>query len=182
MRRGIVAGLVVASVLAHATAAAQMMQPSGIRSADSELAGIGRSKWTFGPLAPHVVDAGKRTVSSLAFSAVFMGFGLGIDRLNAAQCNSKTICSIHNPVQAGTGFAFLGALVGGVRPVLHSKCTSTGRALFGILGATVGISAASVIADERMLTAKNGDPATWKTMGSALAGLSLGTGIVTAIC
>ena len=147
-----------------------------------EFAGIGRVKWEFGRMGPHVADAGKRTISALAISTLFMGFGLGIDRLNAAQCNSKSICSIHNPVQAGTGFAFLGALVGGVGPVLHTKCTRSGRALLGILGATIGISAASAISGERMLTAKNGDPATWKTMGSALAGLSLGTGIVTAIC
>lgn len=182
MRRWIVAGFVIASALAQKTAASQAMEAYGIRSAEIESAGIGFGKWSFGPLRPHVVDAGRRSVTSLMFSTIFMGLGLGIDRLNAAQCNSKTICSIHNPVQAGTGFAFLGALVGGVGREYHSKCTRAGRAMLGILGASIGISTASLITDARMLTARNGDPATWKVMGSALAGLSLGTGVVTAIC
>ena len=182
MRRWIVVGLVFASALASRTAAAQAMEPVGFRSADMEYAGIGRNKWTFGPMGPHVADAGKRSIAALVYSTVFMGFGLGIDRLNAAQCSSRSICGLHNPVQAGTGFAFLGALVGGVGRDYHSKCTRSGRALLGVLGATVGISAASAIVNERMLTARPGDAATWKTMGSALAGLSLGTGIATAIC
>jgi hypothetical protein len=79
-------------------------------------------------------------------------------------------------------FAFLGALSTATGPQLSSKCNRSGRAIFGILGAVVGVSAAGAIADVRLLNASTFDPATIRTMSTGLLGLGIGTGVVTAIC
>lgn len=137
--------------------------------------------WSFGPVKPHLVDAAKRTAYSFAGGAIFMALGLGVDQLNASQCR-RTACGSHNPVQTGLSFAFLGAVSAGTRPQLSSRCNRSGRAVFGILGAVVGAAAASAIADVRLLNAGTFEPATIRTMSAGLLGLSIGTGVVTAIC
>jgi hypothetical protein len=140
-----------------------------------------QKKWEFGPVKPHLQDAGVRSVYAFAVGAAFMGLGLGIDGINKSNCGAVQ-CFDGNPVQAGVGFAFLGTLVGGTGPTLRSKCTRSGRAILGIAGAAIGATAAGAIMNVRLFNARNGDPATIRTMGTGLVGLSLGTGIATAIC
>jgi len=111
-----------------------------------------------------------------------MAVGLGFDQLNALQCSGTVVCSSRNTVQTGLSFAFLGAVSAATRPQLSSKCNRSGRAIFGILGALVGVSAASAIADVKLLNAGTFQPATFRTMSTGLLGLSIGTGVVTAIC
>ena len=110
-----------------------------------------------------------------------MAVGLGVDQLNASQCRRRA-CGSHNPVQTGMTFAFLGALSAGTSPQLSSKCNRSGRAILGIAGAVAGVSVAASIADVRLLDANTLDPATFRTMSAGLLGLSIGTGVVTAIC
>ncbi len=140
-----------------------------------------QQKWKFGPVKPHVQDAGLRSAYAFAAGAVFMGLGLGIDAINKSNCGAVQ-CFDGNPVQAGIGFAFLGTLMGGTGPTLHSKCTRSGRAILGIAGAAIGATTAGAIMNVRLFDARNGDPATIRTMGTGLIGMSLGTGIATAIC
>lgn len=111
-----------------------------------------------------------------------MAIGLGFDKLNALQCTGATVCSSRNTVQTGLSFAFLGAVSAATRPQLSSKCNRSGRAIFGILGAVIGVSAASTIADVRLLNAGTLQPATFRTMSTGLLGLSIGAGVATAIC
>ena len=166
------------------SAASQALTPYAVRSApvlnapDAIAVGPG---WTFGPTKPHLVDAVMRTGYGLVGGVIFMGFGLGIDRLNNAQCNKNTICPA-NPVQTGVSFAFLGALGGATGPKLSSKCGRSLRAIFGLIGEVIGVTVASKVAGVPMLTAQRGEPATFKTMSSALLGLSAGAGVASAIC
>lgn len=140
-----------------------------------------QQKWKFGPVKPHLQDAGLRSAYAFAAGAVFMGLGLGIDAINKSPCGAVQ-CFDGNPVQAGIGFAFLGTIVGGTGPTLRSKCTRSGRAILGIAGAAIGVTAAGAIMNVRLFDARDDDPATIRTMGTGLIGMSLGTGIVTAIC
>lgn len=151
-----------------------------VRGAIAE-SGASAGGWSFGPAKPHLVDAAKRTAYGFTGGAIFMALGLGVDRVNASQCR-RTACGSRNPVQTGLAFAFLGAVSAGTRPQLSSKCNRSGRAIFGIVGAVVGVSAASAIADVRLLNASTFEPATFRTMSAGLLGLSIGTGVVTAIC
>lgn len=141
-----------------------------------------RQKWTFGPLWPHVEDAGKRTAFGIAGGAVFMMAGLGIDKLNSSTCSGGAACFNGNPVQTGISFAFLGVLFGSAPPQLHSKCTRSGRALLGMVGGIIGTSIAGNVVDSRMFGAHREERATWKTMGGGLLGMSLGAGIASSIC
>jgi hypothetical protein len=141
-----------------------------------------RAPWTFGPLWPHVEDAGKRTAYAVAFGALFMGAGLGIDKLNNSSCSGGAACFAGNPVQTGISFAFLGVLMGSSAPMLHSKCTRSGRAMLGIVGGILGTAVAGSIVDSKMFGAHRDEPATWKVMGGGLLGMSAGAGIATAIC
>jgi hypothetical protein len=143
-----------------------------------------RPRWTFGPLWPHVEDAGKRTALGFGLGAAFMGLGLGMERVSRMQCtgNGNGPCFTGNQVQAGIGWAFLGTLTGATNPLLHSKCTRSGRAVLAIVGAVVGTSVAGTIVDSKMFHAPRGEPATFRTMGSGLLGMSAGAGIAAAIC
>src|SRR6185436_1089138 len=144
------AALMVLLLLSAAgSAGAQQRQPLGAR------------------IKPAAVDAVKRTGWATAMGTVLMAFGLGMDRLNRAQCGSNQICN-GNAVQAGASFAFLGALLGATGGQYHSNCSRSARAIFGIVGAVVGVSAASAIGDVRLLNANRMDPATIRTMSYAL--------------
>jgi hypothetical protein len=140
------------------------------------------TKWTFGPVMPHVKDAALRTVYGLGVGAAFMGLGIGMDKLNQQQCAGGLGCFEGNPVQTGISFALLGVLFGGTGPTLHSKCTRSGRAMLGIVGGLIGTGVAGVIVDRKMFAARRGEPATFRVMGGGLLGMSAGAGIVTAIC
>lgn len=163
-------------------ASAQSASASGIRNAVPLHATAARLQWSFGRPAPHVRDAARRTALGLGFGAIFMGFGLGIDRLNHAQCTGNAACFAGNPVQTGMSFAFLGSLAGASAPQFASKCTRSGRAILGIIGAVAGASIVASAADVRLFSARSTDPATFRTMGFGLLGISAGAGIVTAIC
>ena len=191
MRSSTIVCLAVAvHTLTAKSAASQQRVPSALRAtpmsapasksvnAPAALAGPG---WTFGPTKPHLVDAVKRTGRGLVGGLIFMGFGLGIDKLNNAQCRANTICP-GNPVQTGVSFAFLGALGGATGPQLSSKCNRSVRAIFGLIGEVIGVTVASKVTGVPMLTAQRREPATFKTMGSALLGLSAGAGVASAIC
>jgi hypothetical protein len=142
-----------------------------------------QQRWRFGPVKPHIEDATLRSLYGIGIGAAFMGLGLGINELNRSQCGVGTGgCFGGNPVQAGVGFAFLGSLLGATTPQLRSKCTRSGRAMLGIVGAAVGVTAAGAIMDVRLFNARTGDPATWRTMGTGLVGLGVGAGVATAIC
>ena len=186
MRSSIFVGLVVAGLaLTAGSAVSQQMMPSAVRNAPAvavpDALARGGPAWAFGPTKPHLVDAVMRTGYGLVGGVLFMGLGLGIDKLNSAQCRANTICP-GNPVQTGVSFAFLGALGGATGPQLSSKCNRSIRAIFGLIGEVVGVTIASKVADVKMLTATAREPATFKTMGSALLGLASGAGVATAIC
>lgn len=173
-----VAGLMGAgSARAQETAASGMrLAPSGVTSA------MGRVTWSFGKPGPHIRDAGRRSLYGFVGGGIFMVIGLGVNALNASQCGARTICSMDNPVQAGIGFAFLGAVAGASGPQFSSKCTRSGRAILGIVGAAVGVTVAAAASGSPLMNAHSTDKATVKTMGTGLLGLGLGSGVVTAIC
>ena len=160
--------------------ASQQMAPIAVTAFGNREASA-LARWKFGPAMPHIRDAVTRTGYGLAFATIFMGLGLGIDKLNNAQCARNAICN-GNPVQTGVSFAFLGAVTGATGPKLASQCTRSGRAILGIGGAVLGSWAAATIADVRLFNATQNDPATFRTMGSALLGMGAGAGIITAIC
>jgi hypothetical protein len=160
----------IIAALTVAANSVEAQQPRGLRG------------WSFGPIGPHVTDASKRTALSVAWGAAFMGLGLGIDALNRQSCSGGAACFSGNPVQAGIGYGFLGAIIGSTGPQFHSKCTRSGRAVLAITGAVIGTGLAALATDSRMFSARRDDPATWKVMGGGLLGMSAGAGIVTAIC
>lgn len=168
--------LLAATLILSGSAAAQRMTPYAAMPAARERG------WTFGPVKPHVRDATKRTAYGLVGGALFMAVGLGIDELNQAQCKGATACMGENPVQTGMSFAFLGTLLAATGPQWSSKCTRSGRAMLGILGAIVGSGAAGAIADVRLFNALRDDPASVRTMSAGLLGLGVGAGVATAIC
>lgn len=182
MRLPIAVGVAVAGLLLAADAAAS--QAPAEYAADSGIveSGTAAVRWSFGPTKPHLVDAVKRTAYGFTGGAILMAIGLGFDQLNALQCTGTMVCSSRNTVQTGLSFAFLGAVSAATRPELSSKCKRSGRAIFGILGAVIGVSAASTIADVRLLNAGTLQPATFRTMSTGLLGLSIGAGVATAIC
>jgi hypothetical protein len=129
----------------------------------------------------RIVDAAKRTGSGVVIGGAFMTLGLGIDKLNRVQCGSTSICN-GNAVQAGSGFAFLGALIGASSPQYNSRCQRSTRGILGLVGAVVGMTAAGAIGDVRLMNARHNEPATIRTMSFALAGPAVGAGIATVIC
>jgi hypothetical protein len=157
-------------------AAAQELSPHAVRSPEAR-----SMAWEFGPVRPHVRDAAIRSGSALIGATLLMGIGLGFEQINEAACKGS-LCTAKNTVQTGVSFAFLGALAGAVGRQLNSKCNRSGRAVLGIVGAIAGAAIAGAIADVRLLNSSPGDPATFRTMGTGLLGLSLGAGIATAIC
>ncbi|HEX7939973.1 MAG TPA: hypothetical protein VF483_13375 [Gemmatimonadaceae bacterium] len=182
MRSSMLACVVVAGVAIAAPTEAQVLSQFALREGALVSPAGPIAGWTFGPAKPHAVDAMKRTGYGLAGGAAFMLLGLGVDKLNHLQCTSRTPCIGGNALQTGASFAFLGAVAVGSGPVLHSHCTRTGRAVLAIIGAWLGGVTASRMLGESIFSGAATGKATWKTMGSALGGLSVGTGVVTAIC
>jgi hypothetical protein len=140
---------------------------------------VAADRWSFGPVRPHLVDAAKRTGYAMLGGSALMGIGLLADQL-AGGCDGA--CAARRTVQTGMTYAFVGAVAYGAGPMLKSKCNRAGRGLLGIAGAAVGVIVASAVIDVPLMGAGPEERATVGTMSSGLLGLSLGTGVFTAIC
>jgi hypothetical protein len=140
------------------------------------------ARWTFGPVKPHIIDAGKRTVYAAAGGAALMGVGILLGRVNDCGGSGTSICAARRDVQAGMTWAFLGAVAMGSGPQLKSKCNRSARAVLSLFGAAIGVGVASEMLGIPLLRAGTLEPVTFKTMGTGLAGLSIGSGVFSAIC